>query len=45
MDIREKETLTYSEAIAHLNRAFNKETFQKLHDAIRKEIEREQATS
>lgn len=44
MDIREKETLTYSEAIAHLNRAFNKETFQKLHDAIRKEIESEKPT-
>ena len=39
MDIREKETLTYGEAIAYLNRVFNKETFQKLHDAIRKEIE------
>jgi len=39
MDIREKETLTYAEALAHLNRAFNKETFQKLHAAIRKEIE------
>ena len=42
MDIRKKETLTYEEAIAHLNRAFNKETFQKLHDAIRKEIQNAQ---
>ena len=39
MDIREKQTLTYGEAIAHLSRAFNKETFQKLYDAIQKEIE------
>jgi hypothetical protein len=39
MDIREKDTLTYGEAMLHLSKVFNKETFQKLHAAIRKEIE------
>lgn len=38
-DIREKEVLTYGEALLHLQKVFNKETFQKLHRAILKEIE------
>lgn len=39
MDIREKEEITFVEALSHLNRCFNKETFQKIHNAILKEID------
>lgn len=39
MDMRDKTELTFGEAMLHLNRVFNKEVFQKLNDAIRKEIE------
>lgn len=39
MDIREKEELTYGEALLHLQRCFNKEVFGKLHRAITKEVE------
>jgi len=39
MEYRDKPEWTFGEAILHLNRCFNKETFQKLHGAILKAIE------
>lgn len=39
MDMRKCETLTFGEAMLHLNQCFNKPTFQKLHQAIMREIE------
>lgn len=45
MEYRDKPEWTFGEAILHLNRCFNKETFQKLHGAILKEIESVKARS
>lgn len=39
MEYRDKPEWTFGEAMLHLNRVFNKEVFQKLNQAIMKEIE------
>ena len=38
MEYRDNPEWTFGEAMLHLNRCFNPEVFQKLHNAIRKEI-------
>jgi predicted Zn-dependent peptidase len=44
MDYHKKSEWNYGEAMLHLNRCFNKETFQKLQKAILEEIERRVST-
>lgn len=39
VDIRKKETLSYEEALHHLYRLLNAETYNKITAAIRKEME------
>lgn len=38
MEYRDKDEWTFGEAMLHLNRCFNQEVFQKLNNAIQKEI-------
>lgn len=45
MEYRDKPEWTFGEAMLHLNRCFNKEVFQKLNEAIRKEIDSAKAGS